>query len=288
MLKIILLLVLTLWANASDVRVQILGSGGPELGKRASSGYIVWIDGKSRLLIDCGGGTFLRFSQSGAKLEDLDAILLTHSHIDHVNDLSAFIKAGFFTDRTRSLPIYGAEGNDAFPSVEVLVQRLLGEKGAYAYMSDTLTPESQSFQVIPKVLTQKNNTVQMQGYKIQSIGVHHGIVPALAYRVDVQGKSIVFSGDTNNENNSLGLLAQNADILIADYAIPEHTDKIAKGLHMQPSVIAEVAAESKTNHLVLSHIMRRSEPKINESIKIIKQKYKGKITVAKDLMTLKP
>ena len=64
------------------VSLQVLGSGGPEIGdKRASSGYIVWIDGKSRVLVDFGGGASLRFEEAGAKIEDLDVILLTHLHI---------------------------------------------------------------------------------------------------------------------------------------------------------------------------------------------------------------
>jgi ribonuclease BN (tRNA processing enzyme) len=128
----------------------------------------------------------------------------------------------------------------------------------------------------------------MDGYQIHSIGVHHGIVPALAYRIDVGDKSIVFTGDTDNKDKSLEQFARNADILIADFAIPEGADEMAKTLHMQPSIIARLASESKTNHLVLSHIMKRSESKIDESIDIIKKHYQGKITVAKDLMTLEP
>jgi len=287
-MKIVVLLMVSLWVYASEVRVQVLGSGGPELGARASSGYIVWIDGKSKLLVDCGGGTFLRFAQSGARLEDLDAILLTHNHIDHSNDLAAFIKAGFFTERTRPLSLYGAEGSEVFPAVDVFAQRLLGEEGVFAYMSDTLTPQSASFQLIPHVLPQQKSMTQMDGYQISSTGVHHGIVPALAFRVDVEGKSIVFTGDTDNKDKSLEQFASNADILIADYAIPQNADETAKTLHMQPSVIARLASESKTKHLVLSHIMKRSEPKIDESIGLIKKQYQGKITVAKDLMMLKP
>lgn len=288
MLKIAALLVLAVWAYASEVRVQILGSGGPELGERASSGYIVWIDGKSRLLVDCGGGTFLRFTQSGARLEDLDAILLTHNHIDHTADLTAFMKAGFFTQRTEALHIYGASGSQMFPATDIFIKRLLGENGAYAYMSDMLTPQSSSFEILPHVLPQKKKSIQMDGYQIHSIGVHHGIVPALAYRVDVGDKSIVFTGDTDNKDKSLEQFAHNADIMIADFAIPEGADEMAKTLHMQPSIIARLASESKTKHLILSHIMKRSESSINESIDIIKKRYQGKITVAQDLMTLDP
>lgn len=287
MLKIAALLVLAVWTYASEVRVQILGSGGPELSERASSGYIVWIDGKSRLLVDCGGGTFLRFTESGARLEDLDAILLTHNHIDHTNDLGAFMKAGFFTNRTRSLAIYGAGGSLVFAPTDLFVKRLLGENGVYAYMSDTLTLQSSSFQILPHVLPQKKKSVQMDGYDIHSIGVHHGIVPALAYRIDVGDKSIIFTGDTNNKNKSLEQFSHNADILIADFAIPEAADEMAKNLHMQPSIIARLASESKTKHLILSHIMKRSESKIDESIEIIRKQYQGKITVAQDLIILK-
>jgi len=288
MFKTILLVGLSCLGYASEVSVQILGSGGPELDNRASSGYAVWIDGKSRLLVDCGGGTALNFFKSGGRLEDLDAILLTHNHIDHTNDLSALMKAGFFINRTQPLAVYGTIGSSVFPSVDTFVHRLLGESGAYAYMSDTLTPNSSSFSIIPHVLSQKNNTIQNDGYKIHSIGVHHGIVPALAYRIDVGDKSIVFTGDTNNQNHELDQLTNNADILISDHAIPQNADNVAAGLHMKPSVIADLASKANVKHLVLSHIMKRSEPKIDESIAIIKQKYSGDITVAKDLMILKP
>jgi len=284
MLKILVALAFTLLLNASEIRVQVLGSGGPELGERASSGYIVWIDGKSRLLIDCGGGTFLRFTQSGARFEELDAILLTHNHIDHTADLAAFMKAGFFTDRSEAIAIYGAEGNSVFPPTDLFVKRLLGQDGAYAYMSDMLSPQSSSFQIIPHVLPQISKKTLMKGYAIESIGVHHGIVPALAFRIDAGDKSIVFTGDTNNKENTLQQFARNADILIADFAIPQGAGDVAKELHMQPSDIASLAAASRVKHLVLSHLMKRSESKLQESMDIIKKTYTGKITVAEDLL----
>ena len=53
--------------GVAPVQVQVLGSGGPELAdKRASSSYLVWIDGKPRVLVDIGGGAALRFGESGA------------------------------------------------------------------------------------------------------------------------------------------------------------------------------------------------------------------------------
>lgn len=238
--------------------------------------------------MDCGGGTFLRFTQSGAKFEDLDAILLTHNHIDHTADLNAFMKAGFFTAREKPLHIYGAGESRVFPSTDIFIQRLLGKQGAYSYMSDMLTSQSSSFQIIPHVLPQKENSISKNGYTIRSIGVHHGIVPSLAFGIDVGDKSIVFTGDTNNQDKALEQFAQHCDLLIADFAIPEAADEMSQHLHMRPSVIAGLATQSTTKHLILSHIMKRSERNIDDNIAIIKKEYKGTITVAEDLMNLTP
>ena len=69
--------------GGQGVAVQVLGSGGPELqDKRASSSYLVWQDGQARVLVDAGGGSALRFGESGANMSQLDVILFTHFHVD--------------------------------------------------------------------------------------------------------------------------------------------------------------------------------------------------------------
>jgi len=100
LLFLLLLSPLLLLAQSNQkIMLQVLGSGGPEMNdKRASSSYLIWIDGKSRILIDFGSGASLRFEESDANIEELDMILLTHLHIDHTADLPALLKAGFFTN----------------------------------------------------------------------------------------------------------------------------------------------------------------------------------------------
>jgi hypothetical protein len=62
----------------NGIVAQVLGSGGPELqDKRASSSYLVWQDGKARVLVDAGGGSALRFGESGATMSQLDMILFS-------------------------------------------------------------------------------------------------------------------------------------------------------------------------------------------------------------------
>ncbi len=298
MKTLLLLIFLTIFVSATKLEVEILGSGGPEIDGRASSSYIVWIDNKARLLIDTGSGSLLGFEKSGAKIEDLEAILLTHLHIDHVVDLPSYIKAGYFSSRTRVLNIVGPQANASFPSLDEFLSLQFGPHGAYRYMQDVLTPESDSFEIksyslqptSPKDMEfnglHPKSTSSYLTAHVKIISVNHGIVPALAYRIDIGDKSIVFSGDTSNQKNTLSKILQDADIFIAHHAIPQGARGYATSLHMKPSQIALLIKNSGVKKVVLSHRMRRTLGEEEESLKIIKENFKGEVLFAEDGMKI--
>ena len=274
------------------VWVQVLGSGGPEIDDgRASSGYLVWREGKARILIDMGGGSLLRFEQSGAKLNDLDVILLSHLHVDHSADLPYLIKASFFSDRARDLPLYGPTGNRLMPATTEFVRDLFGPQGAFRYLSDYLDG-SASYRLLAhdvKATGKAQQTVfTARDYRVRAVPVHHGPIPALAYRIDIAGHAIVFSGDMNNDNHTLAGLAKGADLLVAHHAIPEHADRVARNLHMPPSVIGEIAARAGVKQLVLSHRMNRTFGHEKETVQLIKTHYRGPVYFAEDLQCFRP
>src|SRR5450755_951438 len=125
--------------SASPVAVQILGSGGPRINPlRASSSYLLWIDGRARVLVDMGGGAHHRFGQSLAKLEDLWMVGISHLHPDHVADLPAFLWLSHEV-RKEPLVIFGPSGNDAAPDFSTFISRLFDEKtGAFPVLGSTL------------------------------------------------------------------------------------------------------------------------------------------------------
>jgi len=285
-MKILILMVLPFFIYASSISIQILGSGGPEFSKRASSSYLIWIDGRARVLVDMGGGAFLRFTQSGAKLKDLQAIALTHLHIDHCADLPLFMKAGFFTDRTDMLPILGTVSGGDFPNIKTYLQRLFGEHGAYAYMNDILTPQSDSFEIRAITLPKQMSILSVGNIKITSIGVQHGSIPAIAYAFEIDGKKIVFSGDTSSLSNNIIKLSQNADYLIVTHAISQNAGEFVKKLHMTPLRIGEIAKQAHVKNLILAHRMNRTIGKEDESEQFIRKNYDRKIIWAEDLMKI--
>jgi ribonuclease BN (tRNA processing enzyme) len=274
--------------RAHGVVAQVLGSGGPELqDKRASSSYLVWLDGQPRVLVDAGGGSALRFGQSGALMSQLDVILFTHFHVDHSADFSALIKSSWFEDRNRDLPIYGPPGNDFMPSTTEFVSDLFSDHGMYRYLSELLVPGEQStYKMQPHNVTAEQTPVTVfhnANISASAVRVIHGGVPALAWRVEAAGKSIVFSGDTNGDGEGLIRLANNADVFIAHNAVPEGATGFERRLHMPPSVIGQIAAGAHVKSLVLSHRMLRTLDKEQQSETEIRKRYSGPLTFANDL-----
>jgi ribonuclease BN (tRNA processing enzyme) len=275
--------------GSQGVAVQVLGSGGPELqDKRASSSYLVWENGQARALIDAGGGSALRFGQSGAQMSQLDVILFTHFHVDHSGDFAALIKSSWFEDRTRPLPIYGPLGNDFMPSTTEFVSDFFAEKrGVYRYLSELYaTGEQGSYKLhahnVPASPTPMA-VFRSGDLAVSAVRVLHGAVPALAWRVEIGGKVLAFSGDTNGRGAGLARLAMNADLFMAHNAVPEGAVGLERNLHMPPSVIGQIAADANVKSLVLSHRMLRTLGKEDQTQAEIKKRYSGPMAFANDL-----
>jgi ribonuclease BN (tRNA processing enzyme) len=271
------------------VQVQILGSGGPELeDRRASSSYLVWQDGRPRILIDSGGGSALRFGQAGAHVAQLDAVLFTHLHIDHSADFPALIKSSYFEERKLPLPVYGPPGNENFPSTTEFVAGLFdGKHGVYRYLADFLAGKDGGYllQAHDVALTAREIRTVGSGNNLMldATQVTHGAVPAMAWRVSIGGTIIVFSGDTNGDNGNLERLAKGADLFVAHNAVPEGETGAARQLHMPPSVIGRIAKTAGVGRVVLSHRMLRTLGRESETRSVIARVYPGPVAFAEDL-----
>ncbi|MCE5313252.1 MAG: MBL fold metallo-hydrolase [Nitrospiraceae bacterium] len=275
--------------SGRGVELQVLGSGGPEVqDKRASTSYLIWIDGKARVLIDSGGGSELRFGEAGAWMKDLYLVLFTHIHVDHTAGFAALVKSSFFENRTEPLPVLGPTGNKIFPPTTGFILGLFSkEKGIYRYLSEYLTGGKYSYAIKPRNIDIGNRSITEvfsgNGIKVFALPVIHGVVPNIAYKVMAGGYTIAFTSDTNGENRHLPTLAQNSDILVAHNAVPEDAEGDERSLHMPPSVIGKIAEASKTKKLILSHRMLRTLGKEEQTMKFISDFYKGDKVFANDL-----
>lgn len=286
------------WAcDGARVKLQMLGTGGPELvGDRASTGYLIWLDGKARVIVDAGAGSLQRFRQSGAKFAQVELMLFTHFHVDHSADFPAYVKGSYFTDRTTDLVVVGPSGNALLPSASQFVARMLGDPGgAYPYLSEYVAPgENSAYKIVTRNVPASHENpgirtaYQSDDVRVQAVPVHHGPLPALGYRVELAGCALSFSGDMNGQLGQMPLLAQGSDVLVAHNAVPEEASGAAAILHMKPSYIGTMAAAAGVKQLVLSHLMQRTVDRKVDTIRSIREAYKGPIRFPDDLDVIRP
>ncbi len=82
----------------------MLGTRDPELlDPHASTGYLIWLDDKARIIIDTGPGTVQNFTKSGTNYEDVQLMLFTHFNGNRSADFAAYIKGCVFSKRTNRL-----------------------------------------------------------------------------------------------------------------------------------------------------------------------------------------
>jgi len=274
------------------VTLQILGSGGPIADDgRASSGYLVWAGGESRVLIDAGGGTFLRFGEAGASFAELDFVGLSHLHTDHSADFPALLKSGNFSDRDRPLPVAGPDGDGVFPGLNGYLRTMLNaDDGTYAYLSSFLDGTNDTPMLTPREVEGSKPAVvyTSEDLSVDALHVPHGIVPAVAFRVVIDDQTLVFASDQNGGNPALVDFAKGADILVMHMVVPDGASGIARRLHAPPGVIGEVAAAIDPGKLVLSHFMARSLHDLERNVALVRASYKGEVLLAEDLACVTP
>lgn len=289
--------------------VMVLGSSGPMLqpSGRANAGYLVFTDGKPRLFMDLGAGTFKSLAESGAHVGQVNDILLSHLHIDHTCDVPGVIKGIYFAGREQGEPhtapiqVYGpgnAYNPKMFPSTVQFMNDLFGSQGIYRYLPAFVDgvdgpPALGHFGYQAHNLSSiydgatVHTIVDDNGLVIKEIAVDHYEAPAVAYRIEYKGYSIVYSGDTNSSTNNMIKLAQGADLLIYDTSILDNEPPPISPFHKRhttPTRLGQVAAAANPRELVLSHLTPVSLPHITAIKKIIRDEgYTGKISEARDL-----
>ena len=274
--------------------VQILGSGGPGLNpERASASYLLWVGGQARVLVDMGGGAYLRFGQSGAKTSDLALVAISHLHPDHVSDLPAFLWLSH-TVRTEPLPIVGPSagkgaagptGNDVAPDFQTFLSRLFDDQsGAFQVLGGVLGGKGNGVRLnvstVDVLKTELTTVFEGQGLKVTALGIPHANMPTLAYRVETPAGSVVFSSDQNGTDPKFVDFARDADTLIMHMAVPAGTAN--NPLHAAPAVVGRLAQNARVRRLIVSHI-GPAGPALEAAIADLKTAYTGPLTVGADL-----
>jgi ribonuclease BN (tRNA processing enzyme) len=287
--------------SREPLAVQVLGSGGPSAGgTRASTGYLVWRGGRAVVMVDAGGGTFLRFGEAGARLQDLSLLAISHLHPDHVSDLPALLWLSEVA-RQQPLKIAGPTGGGAFPSFDAFISRLFdASSGAFPILGGTLGQPGQGVRLDVAAVDATVGTASAvwsgDDLEVSAIGVPHGKVPTLAYRVRAGDRTIVFGSDQNGSDERFADFAAGADLLVLHFGLSARAPDPLAQLHARPAAVGEVARKARARHLVLSHFMEApptvrtpewfSLTDLGEAVGEVRKHFSGRIHTAGDLQCI--
>jgi ribonuclease BN (tRNA processing enzyme) len=224
------------------MRITVLGSGDAfGAGGRFHSAYLSEVDGAT-FLLDCGPSILQAAKQVEWDLAKLDAVLLTHLHGDHFGGVPfLFMEYRYETPRTRPFRIYGPDGTE---------RRV---KALFAALYERTAAEPLPFPVEYRELT-AGETVELGAARVTALTVHH--VPeltAFAYRVEAEGRTFLYSGDTA-WSDELAAHARGVDLFVCECS----TFETQLDIHVSYPEIAARASELGCRRLVLSHL--GSEP----------------------------
>ena len=272
-------LLATTWGSAVDhsMKIIVLGTGTPYPNReRFGSAIVVEADGK-KLLFDCGRGAVIRLAQAGMAVNDIEAVYLTHLHSDHVTGLSDLWLTGWFLGRQEPLRVGGPTGT-------VAMARSLSEAFSFDIQTRIRTEHLplQGSEIVAQDI--QDGSVFNDGLiRVTAFAVHHGPVkPALGYRVDYAGHSIVISGDTLF-SDELVKRAKSVDCLI-------HAAWSVASTHPNPDSVHSIASAQEA-----ARVFAMTKPKLaviyhyknDEGMAAaIGAEYKGAFVIAKDLMTI--
>lgn len=203
--------------------LTMLGVNGPYPSiKGACSGYLLTSDsGRTKILIDCGSGVLGRLLNE-CTVRDLNAVVLSHLHFDHMSDMLPM---------NYLLNAAGVESLKVIcPRTPDKVRRILEDGALDLYPTQDMT---------------------VGEMKLEFLRVAHP-VETYAVRVNCDGKTFVYTGDTN-ECDALALFAGGADLLLADAGLLRD-DWTIKKPHMTPGMCARLARDAGAKMLVLTHI----------------------------------
>lgn len=241
---------------SDSLRVVLLGTGaGPLVSLQQYGASILVEAGGERFLFDCGRGATIRLTQAGIPVGTITRVFLTHLHSDHVVQLPDLLLAGWVAGRRAApLEIWGPAGT-----------REMMEHLQQAFAFDIHTRRDVDEHLPGAGITVVSHDVQEgtvfdeRGVTVTAFLVDHGPVrPALGYRVDFRGHSVVLSGDTRVSENLIRH-ARGTDVLIHEVIDPDAIR--ARPDRPSAEVVAAIVAHHTTPEQA-GDVFRRVAPRL--------------------------
>jgi ribonuclease Z len=271
--------------------VTLLGTGCPVVDTaRFGPAALIRHDGVS-LLVDCGSGVSQRLLAAGCPGRDLDAVLLTHLHSDHLVDLFQLVISSWHQGRDRPQRLYGPRGTRRYVTGLLSLWRPeLEQRIAHERRPSTAALELAVTEIEPGRL------FEVSDLAVDAVEVDHRPVrPAFGFVFSAAAGRIAVSGDTTY-CPALIAAARDVDVLVHEVFIHREMPVMAgvrsaetvrnvASYHTVSDQVGKVAAEAGARALVLTHFV---PPRFDKRALVdeVRRDYDGPLLIGEDLMRI--
>src|SRR4051812_9532394 len=282
-----------------SLRVVLLGTAaGPTITPERLGTSTLVVAGSERLLFDAGRGMTFALARLAIPASSITRIFLTHLHSDHIVSIpELYLFPWASQGRSTPLQVWGPEGTRAM--IDHLREAFAFDVHVRRDLDEKFSPEG-----ITMSATDVGEGVvyEASGVKVTAFLVDHGPVkPALGYRIDYGGRSVVISGDTKPSAN-LVKFARGADVLVHELGRPKDDpalngppDELLPG-GGSTRAQAKTIAEHHTDAAEVTRVLQQVNPRLAvfshanvppaETLERVRRGYAGRVEFGSDLMTI--
>lgn len=261
------------------LQALVCGSGGPLPAPERAAACIAVVAGGRIYVVDVGAGSSENLGRWRLPMDRLAGVLLSHFHSDHITELGEYNLQSWAAGRATPLPVYGPQGVEkVVDGFNLAYEQSRGYRTAH-HGADFLDPDvgllaPHPFPIGPDAKPGTEVVVlEHDGLVIRAFSVaHEPVAPAVGYRFDYRGRSVVITGDTS-ASPAVAHAAKKADVLFHD-AMAHHLIAVANEAareggrerneritadipeyHASAVEAAEIANQADVKLLVLYHLV---------------------------------
>ena len=274
------------------MELHLLGTGCPAVdpNRMGPAALVRSMDG-ARILVDCGSGVTQRLVSAGTPGAEIDLLLLTHLHSDHVVDLFQLVISSWHQGRDRGLQVVGPAGTQEFVGALLEVWRPELERRVMHEKRPSVDGLDVEINEIGHGAEMELGDLLIEAFEVD----HRPMVPAMGYAFREDDRQLILSGDTG-PCETLIEASMGCDVLVHDVLL-EHELQPIEGVRTQETIdqvasyhataeqVGRIATEAEAKCLILTHFVptKFDEAKLLE---IVKADYDGPVICGEDLMLI--
>jgi ribonuclease Z len=281
------------------------GSGAPLPDPARVGPQAVVVAGDQLLVFDTGPGSTRQFSLTGLNLGLINALFLTHYHSDHINDLGELMLQHWTSvGATEPLDIYGPPGVEEVVGGFLAAYRLDRGYRIDHHGADVMPPSgfggvAHTFDLGTDLMS-SDVVYEVGDVQVIAFNVDHPpVVPAVGFRVNYKGRSVMITGDTIY-SDSLIQHAMGADLMVSDSLNHKMSQMVAEAgadmennlssvaediqeSHIRPEEAALVAKEAGVKKLLITHVLPPvPDLLVNPFLRDARTVFSGEVRMAND------